>query len=104
MVYRMGSCCERIAMAKITVRMFATVREASGASSCELEASDLGDLFSRLITMYGPRLGKMLDSVRTDQERLVVLVNGNNAVRKSLMATKLSNGDEVAIFPPVSGG
>jgi len=91
-------------MATVRVKMFATVREASGASSCELEASDLEDLFVRLETKYGSKLGGILGSARADRERLVVLVNGRNVGKKGLASITLSDGDEVAIFPPVSGG
>jgi molybdopterin synthase sulfur carrier subunit len=35
---------------------------------------------------------------------ITILVNGKNIREMEALATILSDGDEVAIFPPVSGG
>jgi molybdopterin synthase sulfur carrier subunit len=35
---------------------------------------------------------------------ITILVNGKNIREIEALATLLSDGDEVAIFPPVSGG
>jgi molybdopterin synthase sulfur carrier subunit len=35
---------------------------------------------------------------------ITILVNGENIRDLEALATSLSDGDEVAIFPPVSGG
>jgi len=91
-------------MARVTVRMYATVREASGTSSSEIEASDLLELLHRLGSNYGSELAHILDSWNTDGEGIVVLINGRNVGPRGLRNTKLVDGDEVAIFPPVSGG
>ena len=91
-------------MARISVKMFATVREAAGTSECLLEADDLADLVSKLRRNLGPALSKILDQLDSDPERLVILVNGINVERRNLTIVGLRDGDDVAIFPPVSGG
>ena len=91
-------------MAKVSVRMFATVREASGASSVCVEASSMTELFSRLGRMYGTEFSMLLDRTKKDPEGLVILLNGRNLDRRRLLSQGLIDGDEVAIFPPVSGG
>jgi len=84
--------------------MFATVREASGASSAHLEASDMSELLSLLGMMYGEKLSSLLERAKKDPEGLVILLNGKNLGRTGLVSQRLVDGDEVAIFPPVSGG
>jgi molybdopterin synthase sulfur carrier subunit len=91
-------------MAKVTVRMFATFREASGSSEVVLEARDLDSLLSVLRGRFGREFSDLLDTARSDPELIVVLLNGRSVGPIGRDRTKLRNGDEVAIFPPVSGG
>jgi MoaD family protein len=92
------------AMSRITVRMFATVREAAGRSEHVLDADDLQDLFSKLQRDLGPTLSETLSRLESYPEGLVILVNGLNVDRRKWRTTSLHEGDEVAVFPPVSGG
>ena len=82
--------------------MFATVREAARRSEWSVEARDLPDLLDKLGNELGNKLDLMLKESCEDPDRLVILVNGRNAGRGSSIS--LVDGDEVAIFPPVSGG
>ena len=83
------------ASTQIQLRAFATVRHALGASILSLELpadSTVTDLLDRLKADY-PLVSPHLD-------RIVVTVNQQYVDRSQT----LQNGDEVAIFPPVSGG
>jgi MoaD family protein len=91
-------------MAKVQVRMFATVREAARASEWSVETRDLPDLLDKLGTRFGDKLNAMLAEYYEDADRLVILVNGRNAGQGWINRLLLVDGDEVAIFPPVSGG
>ena len=91
-------------MARVLVKMFATVREAAGVPSAQLEASDPDELVSKLGESFGPRLSRLLDEAKSDPERLVILLNGKNLARSRARPLRLADGDEIAIFPPVSGG
>ncbi|MEJ2149594.1 MAG: molybdopterin converting factor subunit 1 [Chloroflexota bacterium] len=79
----------------ITVRFFATLRDRAGDDAVDLvlpgEAS-VGQLLSRLAENY-PALDPALASA-------LVAVNHEYAFQEDL----LTDGDEVALFPPVSGG
>ncbi|MGQ9587905.1 MAG: MoaD/ThiS family protein [Thermoplasmata archaeon] len=91
-------------MAKVTVKMFATVREAAGVSECTIEAKDIADLLTRLSAKFGRKLGSALGYGKGQTDRIVIMHNGRNIGRQATRSVKLADGDEVAIFPPVSGG
>lgn len=79
---------------KITVRLFAAYRESAGTSRTDVELPEgavVGDL-ARAVRDRFPGL--------PDAERVVVAVN--NEYQDHAFA--LSDGDEAALIPPVSGG
>jgi len=84
--------------------MFATVREAARKSEWSVEARDLPDLLDKLGSKFGDKLDAMLKESYDDPDRIVILVNGKNAGLGRSSSAALTDGDEVAIFPPVSGG
>jgi molybdopterin synthase catalytic subunit/molybdopterin converting factor small subunit len=71
----------------VRVRLFAGLRERAGWSEREVEATSVADVWGRL------GLGE-------EPEGLLYAVNQEYADR----STALSDGDEVAVIPPVSGG
>jgi molybdopterin synthase sulfur carrier subunit len=83
--------------------MFATIREAAGTGECEIDAKDVGELLRLLSECYGGGFKRIVSRIGVE-DSTVVLVNGNNIRQMSDLATQLKDGDEVAIFPPVSGG
>lgn len=79
---------------KITLRLFAAYREAAGVGRTVIDApagATVGDL-ARLAVERFPAL--------PDAERIVIAVNGEYQDH----AFPLSDGDEAALIPPVSGG
>lgn len=91
-------------MAEIKVRFFATVREVAGVPEILVSASDLGELVDSLGIRFGRRMKSLLASTEKGEERVVVLVNGRNVQLGRDRGFQLKDGDEVAFFPPVSGG
>lgn len=81
----------------ITVRLFARLREVSGLDSLAYEVPDGGiDLPDLLGGLRGrPDLGDALAGTRLMTAVNRIMVRGNHRVMP---------GDEVALFPPVTGG
>ena len=80
---------------KITVKFFASHREFAGTGEIELELeeqSTISSLLEKLFEQY-PGMKKL-------EEETIVSLNKNYAEPKDI----LKDGDEVAVFPPVSGG
>lgn len=77
----------------VEVRFFARCREIVGEKRTEVEIADgmmLKDVIDFLLNAY------------PDLKNLKVLVSLNHAYAES--GTILKDGDEIAVFPPVSGG
>jgi len=90
-------------MARVVVRLYASLREAAGVGECAVDASDVRSVFAELARTQGGLLASELSRIEADPDRVVVLVNGRN-VRPEGWSARLEDGDEVAMFPPVSGG
>jgi molybdopterin synthase sulfur carrier subunit len=79
----------------VRLLLFARAREAAGRRDDTIEAATLGELLTCARDRYGPEFADVLGSSR-------VWVNGDEPAAGD--ATALSDGDEVAVLPPVSGG
>ena len=80
-------------MSKVTLRLFAGAREAAGAGAVEYEADNLAGLLSQAKIDFGEQFSEILDISR-------IWINGEPVEG----GFAISNGDEVAVLPPVSGG
>ena len=74
-------------MAKVTVRLFAGLRERAGWSTQEIDADRVSDVWGQL-------------DLDDEPEGLLYAVNKEYAEQDQ----RLADGDEVAVIPPVSGG
>ncbi len=90
-------------MAQVNVRLFANIREIVGSPEISISAHSVADLLDSLITMH-PTLRDVLFNNGELRPYITVLVNGRNIRDIDGNQTVLAEGDEVAIFPPVSGG
>jgi len=86
------------------VSFHATIREVAGISEVEVEADDIRSLLLALREKFGDGLFDLIAKDGTLRNDIVVLVNGQNIGHSGCMNVKMSPDDEVAIFPPVSGG
>lgn len=77
----------------VTLRLFASAREAAGIAADTFEGATVGDVLDGARRRYGERFSEVLGTCR-------VWVNGSAADR----STSVGEGDEVAVLPPVSGG
>lgn len=76
-----------------TLRLFASVREAAGVSSAEIDAATVGEVIEAAARTYGEDFRSLLPSCR-------VWLNGDPAGDTD----PVGPSDEVAVLPPVSGG
>ncbi len=93
---------------KVRVRAFATLTGLLGGGEVELELPE-GCTVREALEALVSRCGQALAQALFGQEgRLApgvkVMLNGRDIDFLSGLETRLSNGDEVFLFPPVGGG
>ena len=82
-------------MMEVTIRLFATLRQQAGWSTKQITVADGATVDDVL-----QQLEELLPGVNIGSRTLYAAVNQGYAKRESV----LQDGDEVAFFPPVSGG
>lgn len=76
-----------------TIRLFASAREAAGRRRDEIAGATVGDILDAAVSRYGPEFETVLTTC-------AVWRNGEPAGREE----QVTDNDEVAVLPPVSGG
>ncbi len=93
---------------KVTVKFFTTLREITGKKEEQLEFSrsvTVKSLVSQLSKKYGKEFDDYVyDELGDVRGHLQLLVNGRSVTALQGLRTKLKDGDQVAILPPVGGG
>lgn len=90
-------------MPKIKVRLFANLREYTGTKELELEAGTVKESLEKLCKRF-PGLENMIFKGEGIRSYMNVFLNGRNISELNGLGTALDPDDEIAIFPPVSGG
>ena len=75
------------------VRLFGPAREAAGRGTDDIGGANLADVLAEAERRFGPGFADVL-------AHSMVWVNGREADRSAAV----TDGDEVAVLPPVSGG
>ena len=89
-------------------RLFANLAEAAGTKRVTVEAGPgdtFGDAFEQLLAAHPELEPEVLDESGELREHIRVLRNETDPFRADEgFETTLEAGDELALFPPVSGG
>lgn len=75
------------------IRLFASASEAARCRSDEFAGSTVGEILDAAVERYGPEFEAVLKTC-------AVWCNGEPTGRDE----RISDGDELAVLPPVSGG
>ncbi|WP_299236527.1 ubiquitin-like small modifier protein 1 [Natronomonas sp.] len=89
-------------------RLFANLAETAGTKRVTVEAAPgdtLGDAFEQLLAAHPELEAEVLDESGDLREHIRALRNDTDPFRAGEgFGTTLEAGDELALFPPVSGG
>ena len=90
------------------VRLFANLRELAGQRAVVEEThsgASVGEVLQKICERFGTKFREqVLDKRGQPNENIKVLLNGHHILFLNGTATKLKDGDVIAIFPPVGGG
>ena len=90
-------------MPKIKVKLFANIREFTGTKELEVDSGNVSDVLKKLDEKF-PGFKKMIFEGEKIKHYINVFLNGKNVLELDGLETELRTNDEIAIFPPVSGG
>lgn len=90
---------------RLKVKLFANFREVTRNKEVEisLTGDKVGDVISALIHDY-PKLEPLMLNGGEIKPYVNILINGRSARDRGGLEATIKEGDEVAVFPPVSGG
>jgi len=93
----------------ITVKFFASLREITGKKDEVFSLNDgllVEDFIKILIDKYGPEFKYYIydEEKKSLKQDIQFLINGRNVFTLNGLKTKLKDGDQIAILPPVGGG
>jgi len=92
-----------LGMPKIKIRLFANFREFTKTGELEIEGNTIRDALEKMCSKY-PGLENILFKDGVLLPYINIFLNGGNVLESGGMDSSLEQGDEIAIFPPVSGG
>ncbi|WP_129112870.1 ubiquitin-like small modifier protein 1 [Halegenticoccus tardaugens] len=91
---------------KLTLRFFATFREAVGSKTIEREYEDgatVGEVLAALEGEFDGLEGNLLANGDL-KPQINVLKNGREVLHIDGIETDVGDGDTLSVFPPVAGG
>jgi len=93
-------------MANVTLKLMTIFSTDVGLAEIKYSNVEiLGDVIKQFMSEYGYRIRKsFIDSRGNLETHVVILVNGRNYMFLEELNTKLKNGDQIIISPPLVGG
>jgi MoaD family protein len=93
-------------MANVKLKLMTIISTDVGLSQINYsDVQTLGDVIDRFMKEHRKKLRKsFVDSYGNLESHIVILVNGRNYLFLDDFKTKLSDGDEIVISPPLVGG
>ncbi|MFC6989372.1 ubiquitin-like small modifier protein 1 [Haloplanus sp. GCM10025708] len=88
-------------------KLFADLAETAGGREVSVDVepdATVGDALDALLSAYPELEDRVLDESGSLRDHINVLRNGENVHNAAGLETTLEAGDELALFPPVSGG
>ena len=85
-----------------SVKLFANLRKIAGAKEMSIPGENLGQVLSKLIEQH-PALGAALLEGGQVRPYVIITINGQHAPAGDLTPA-VTEQDEIAIFPPITGG
>ncbi|PSP56139.1 molybdopterin synthase sulfur carrier subunit [Halobacteriales archaeon QS_1_67_19] len=88
-------------------KLFADLAEIAGGKEVEVDAEPgetVGEALDALVEDHPGLADRIYDDEGRLREHINVLRNGTNVHTEDGLATELEASDELALFPPVSGG
>lgn len=90
---------------KVTVRFYTILREKVGIDRVELEADNLYEVIQKLKQKFKePFTSTLCDTKGNVKDYFIFLIDGRTVDRDKFKKTKLKDGQEIHIFPPIAGG
>ena len=86
-----------------TIKLFASLRKLTGKKEIDIPGASLQEVLERLARDY-PALQQFLLHEGQLHTRVIITVNGQSIDLTTGLATPISRQDQIAIFPPISGG
>jgi molybdopterin synthase sulfur carrier subunit len=90
-------------MPKIKIKLFANFREFTKTGELAIEGNAIRDVLEIICSKY-PGLENILFKDGNLLPYINIFLNGENILDSGGLDCSLEQGDEIAIFPPVSGG
>ena len=88
-------------------RLFADLAEAAGDRRVTVDVADgatVGDALDALLKSHPPLQERLFDDSGSLYDHINILRNGENIMVGDGLDTPVDSDDELAVFPPVSGG
>lgn len=89
----------------MVIKFFAYLRDYTGTKETKIDKCEtVEELLKILCQRYGKKLEQKVFVDGKLSSEIIILVNGRHITHCDGINTKLSEGDEISIFPVVAGG